>query len=64
MHNDSEKKKKGYTTILLELSVAARGKVPAPENDRLNAPARFLPDRAKPEYIQQSLQRCFATAAG
>ena len=61
MYDDPEKKKKGYTTILLELSMAARSKVPAPKDRSLNPPFRFVPERARPEHIQQSLERRFAT---
>jgi hypothetical protein len=54
----SSEEKKGFTTALLEFSKAAP-KVPAPESDGVNARAHFLPDRARPECIRESLERIF-----
>jgi hypothetical protein len=56
-----DKKKKGYTTVLLELSVKATAKVPAPASNGLNGRVKFSPERAKPALIRQSLERVFAS---
>ncbi len=64
MRTESPKKKKGYTTILLEMSkMQERTKVPAPRDDGVNAPARFDPALATPDRIQESLESRFAAAS-
>ena len=55
-------KKKGHTTVLLELCFGAPAKVPPPKDkDGVNAPAVFSRELAKPERIKESLDRAFAS---
>ena len=50
------KEKKGFTTVLLRLSSPLPPKAARPAGEGVNAPVRFLPNRARPERIRENLQ--------
>ena len=57
MKIDSEKKK-GYTTVLLEMALSKTTKVPASSENKVH----FIPDRAQPKHIRQSLEKVFSAS--
>ena len=58
-----QKKKKGYTTVLLRLSTGTQAKARGSDRARTTSRVRFIPKRATPARLTASLQ-AIQTACG